>query len=43
MEKIFKDIFLAQYPFTTSERELDHFHPILNIGVASRVSGRLKS
>ena len=34
---------LAQVPFTTSERELDHYHQKVNIQVASRGSEQLKT
>ena len=32
---------LAQYPFTTSETELDFYHQKVNIRVTSRVAERL--
>lgn len=34
---------LVQFPFITSERELDHYHEKLNIRVASLVVERLKT
>ena len=32
---------LAQFPFTTNERELDYYHQMVNIWAASRVAKRL--
>ena len=35
--------FLAQFVFTTSEKELDYYHQKVNVRVASRVAERLKT
>ena len=35
--------FLAQFVFTTSERELDYYHEKVHVGVASQVAERLKT
>ena len=34
---------LAQFPFTTSESELDYHHEKVNLRVASRIAERLKT
>ena len=41
LEKSFCIHFLAQLPFTKSERELEYHYQKLNLRVASRVDGRL--
>ena len=35
-------LILKQFPFTTSERELDYYHQMVNKRVASRVAKRIK-
>ena len=45
MEKLYVKFFhiLKQFTFSTSERELDYYHKMVNLRVASRAAKRLKT